>query len=510
MSTDTAEGTVFSVDPRTGAETPTTASTTSYDEVDRLGALAATAAPEYEVLGRARRAEFLRAIADKLDAARALIVETATAETGLPEARLNGELTRTSYQMRLFADVLDDGAYLEATIDLPGDTPMGPGPDLRRLLVPIGPVAVFGASNFPLAFSVPGGDTASALAAGSPVIVKAHGSHPATSIVCFEAMAEAARDTNMPHGVLGIVFGQSAGGHLVANPNIKAVGFTGSLGGGKALMDIISKRDEPIPFYGELASLNPLVVTAGAGAARAGEIASGLATSITASAGQLCTKPGLVFVPASPVGDALVEALVDAIETAAPAVVLNERIFDSYNTIAARLAENPAVTTHSAARPGNEPGFRVAPTVITVDAKDLSHTTTQECFGPLTVVARYSDDAELRTALNALPGSLTATIHSEPDEVATTLALTTMLRDKAGRLTYNSYPTGVLVSWAQNHSGPWPATNTLHTSVGTTAIRRFLRPLTWQNAPESVLPPELWDVSPTPIPRRVDGVLQAV
>lgn len=506
MSVDAPARVIDSVDPRDGSQNPTSITATTADEVEQLASAAAAAAPQFEALGRAGRARFLRAIADRLEAARATIVETAQSETGLPEARLNGELTRTNYQMRLFADVLDEGSYLEATIDHAGDTPMGPGPDLRRMLVPIGPVAVFGASNFPLAFSVPGGDTASALAAGSPVIVKAHGSHPRTSLVTFEAMAAAAAETDVPAGVLGIVFGQAAGGSLVANPHIKAVGFTGSLGGGQALMDIIARRDEPIPFYGELASLNPLVVTEGAASARADAIAAGLTTSITASAGQLCTKPGLVFVPTGKAGDGLVAAIESAVSGTDPTVVLNSRILDSYNEITEALAADTTVERHTITPSPAGAGFRVRPAVAVLDASKLSEQTTQECFGPLAVIARYASDSELETALGDLPGSLTATIHAEADEDATTQKLTQVVRGKAGRILYNGYPTGVLVSWAQTHGGPWPATNTLHTSVGTTAIRRFLRPITWQDAPESVLPAELREGTAT-VPRRVDGIL---
>src|SRR5699024_2496848 len=222
------------------------------------------------------------------------------AETAIPEARINGELTRTAYQARFFADVISDGAYLEATIDHAGDTPMGPGPDLRSMLVPTGPVAVFGASNFPLAFSVPGGDTVSALAAGSPVVLKAHSSHPRLSQLTFRLLKQAAEEAGAPDGTIGMVYGTAAGGALVAHPAITAVGFTGSLSGGQALLSIIDGRESPIPFYGELSSLNPLIVSTGAAAARGTDIASGLIASFTTSGGQLCTKPGVVFVPVGP------------------------------------------------------------------------------------------------------------------------------------------------------------------------------------------------------------------
>ncbi|MEU4839953.1 aldehyde dehydrogenase (NADP(+)) [Nocardia testacea] len=505
-STDIPADAITSVDPRDGSRSATALVETTSAQVADLCAAAAAAAAAFENMGRASRGAFLRAVADELDDARELIVTTAMSETGLLRARLDGELTRSCYQMRLFADVLDEGSYLEATIDHAADTPMGPGPDLRRMLIPIGPVAVFGASNFPLAFSVPGGDTASALAAGSPVVIKAHGSHPATSAVCFEAMQRAAAATEMPDGILGIVYGQRAGADLVADPRIKAVGFTGSLAGGKALMDIIAGRTEPIPFYGELASLNPLVITEESAAARSEAIASGLITAITASAGQLCTKPGLVFVPAGDAGDALVAAMRAQLGSSDAQVVLNERIRDSYNEISTGMAAAPGVETRTTGRSPRPEGYWVSPTVLEVRAQGLSAAVTEECFGPFAVVARYDGDEELRAALDDLPASLTATIHCQPGEEQLTEALSELLRAKAGRLIYNGFPTGVLVAWAQTHGGPWPATNTTHTSVGTTAIRRFLRPVTWQDAPPQVLPPELRSAD-LPIPRRIDGRL---
>ncbi|MDF3305319.1 aldehyde dehydrogenase (NADP(+)) [Rhodococcus sp. T2V] len=504
--TDTDTLTIFSVNPAQGTSELTHLHETTSSDVEEICARAAAAAPHFEAAGRAGRAVFLRAIADELESAREPIVRIAMRETGLPDARLNGELTRTCYQMRLFGDVLDEGSYLEATIDHAGDTPMGPGPDLRRMLVPLGPVAVFGASNFPLAFSVPGGDTASALAAGSPVVVKAHSSHPETSAACFDALVRAAAATQMPDGVVGIVYGQAAGAALVADPRITAVGFTGSLGGGKALLDIISRRDDPIPFYGELASLNPVIVTENAAAARADEIAAGLVASVTASAGQLCTKPGLVFVPTGEAGDALVAGLRTALADVDAPVVLNERIRNSYNDISVSLSRSTAVEVRTTGREAGPEGFRVTPTVLEVNAQALSPEITEECFGPFAVVARYDSDEHLRRGLDVLPASLTATVHSEPGEDDCTSALTELLRPKAGRLLYNGYPTGVVVSWAQTHGGPWPATNTLHTSVGTSAIRRFLRPVTWQDAPASVLPAELQD-GDSAVPRRIDGRL---
>ena len=317
---------VVSTDPRTGETVEVVAQETSTAEVDRLCGAALAAAPALDGLGRAGRAALLRALADALEARRDDVVTVADRETALGPTRLNGELTRTGYQLRLFADVLDEGSYLEAAIDHAGDTPMGPRPDLRRMLVPIGPVAVFGASNFPLAFSVPGGDTASALAAGCPVVVKAHGSHPATSQLVFDVLVQAAHEAGAPDGTLGIVHGLQAGADLVAHPAIRAVGFTGSVNGGRALLEIIERRPDPVPFFGELSSLNPVVVTPAAAAERGGRIGGELVGSFTLGGGQFCTKPGLAFVPAGPEGDAVVDAMAEAVRGSAAPVLLNAGI----------------------------------------------------------------------------------------------------------------------------------------------------------------------------------------
>nr|WP_245975497.1 aldehyde dehydrogenase (NADP(+)) [Amycolatopsis palatopharyngis] len=477
------------------------------DEISKLTEAAATAAPALDRRGREWRATLLRAIADELEARREDIVAVADSETSLGGARLGGELTRTGYQARLFAEVLDEGSYLEAAIDHAGDTPMGPGPDLRRQLVPIGPVAVFGASNFPLAFSVPGGDTVSALAAGCPVIVKAHPSHPETSRLTFDIMWQAAHRLDAPDGLLGIVFGQDAGAALVADPRVKAVGFTGSLSGGRALLDIVGAREDPIPFYGELASLNPIVVTAAATRERGTQIAEGLVASITASAGQLCTKPGLVFVPSGSAGDSVVARAADLVGQAGAGTALNDRIHAAYGEIGGRLSRLPGVSLIAEGSRSTEGPLRIRPRLLSVAAAELTADATEECFGPATIIARYDSDTELHDALGRLPASLTGTIHAEPSERDRITELAEVLRAKAGRVLFDGFPTGVLVSWAQTHGGPWPSTNSQHTSVGTSAIRRFLRPVTWQNAPQFVLPPELRD-GDAGVPRRIDGRLR--
>ncbi|WIX83046.1 aldehyde dehydrogenase family protein [Amycolatopsis carbonis] len=497
---------VAGADPWTGAALVPSAVENSVAEVRAIVTEAAAAAPELEALGRRGRANLLRALARALEAARERIIAVADAETALGAARLGGELTRTCYQFEFFADVVADGGYVEATLDPAGPTPMGPRPDLRRMLVPIGPVAVFGASNFPLAFSVPGGDTASALAAGNPVVVKAHGSHPGTSRLVHEVLREALVAAGAPAGTLGLVFGRAAAETLVTDPAIKAVGFTGSLSGGRALLDLIHGRPEPIPFYGELSSLNPLVVTAAAARERGAEIGAGLVASVTGSAGQLCTKPGLALVPAGAEGDAVVAAAAEALGTAEVVPLLNRRIHEAYLGDTAELVRASGVSeVASGPNPGSD-GYRVAPLLATVDAADIPAEAFAEYFGPAAVIVRYRSQAELLAVLDQAPASLTATLHLGADE--TPKDLVTELGRRVGRLVFNGFPTGVAVSWAQHHGGPWPATNSLHTSVGATAIRRFLRPLAWQNAPAHLLPDELTDEPAAPLPRRIDGRLQ--
>lgn len=498
--------TLATTDPRTGASSDTGIDATDAEGVAAITAAAASAFSELRRRPRAWRAGLLRALADGLDADRAALVEAALSETGLPEARLNGELSRSVFQFRLFADAVDEGGYLEAIIDTAATTPIGPGPDVRRMLVPIGPVAVFGASNFPFAFSVVGGDTASALAGGNPVVVKAHSSHLRTSERSFDSLSRAAAVYGAPEGTFGIVFGQQAGARLVADPRITAVGFTGSLSTGKILQAIIDERETPIPFYGELSSLNPLVITPGAAAQRTAAIGEGLYTSVTGSAGQLCTKPGVAFVPAGPEGDALVADVVARSESAAAQTLLNSRIHASFDEIRTRLIAEGGARSLVAPQYGAE-GFTSTPAVLEIDTADVTPAVTEEAFGPLVVLVRYSTTAEVASALGAVPHSLTLTIHSMPDEGETRGALTDAAIDLAGRIVYDGFPTGVRVSWAMNHGGPWPATNTQHTSVGVTAIRRFLRPLAWQDAPADVLPVELHD-GPVDVPRRVDGVLE--
>lgn len=499
---------ITTTNPRTGVSFPIDVDVTSDADVALITERSRDAAPALSAMDRGDRARLLDGIAQRLDEQRELLVDTAEAETGLGFPRLNAELSRSIFQFRLFADSVREGSYLEAIIDHAGETVLGPGPDLRRMLIPLGPVAVFGASNFPFAFSVLGGDTASALAAGCPVVLKAHSSHPLTSLYSFEAISTAARSFDAPEGTLGIVFGQTAGSRLVADPRIKAVSLTGSLHAAQALQEIINKRKEPIPLYGELSSLNPLVVTKGAAVTRADSIAEGLFASFTASGGQLCTKPGIAFVPSGAAGEKIMDGLLQRVAKASGSVMLNERIRDAFEKISARLQSGGAAIAARAEIVGESTGFVAPPILLTIDAGDVTAAVAEECFGPLLVVARYESTHELVGALQRMPKSLTSTVHADEDEDEDGLLseLTRELIPLSGRLVYNGFPTGVRVSWAQHHGGPWPSTNSNHTSVGVTATRRFLRPFVWQDAPDHLLPKELRE-GPIDIPRRIDGIL---
>ena len=497
---------VPSIDPRTGEVVEIVTEETSAAEVGILAQGALAALPDLDALGRSGRAVLLRASADALETRRAEILALADRETALGAPRLGGELTRTCFQLRLFAEVLEEGGYLEAAIDHAGESAMGARPDLRRMLVPLGPVAVFGASNFPLAFSVPGGDTASALAAGCPVVVKAHESHPATSQLCFQLLSDALIGAGAPPATLALVHGREAGAALVVHPAIRAVGFTGSLLGGRALVALIESRPDPIPFYGELSSLNPLVVTPAAAAERAEEIGTGFASSFTLGAGQFCTKPGLAFIPSGVDGDRLVAAMATAVTRTEPQTLLNERIVTSFKEATARMSARQGVTVAATGRGDTTSGFIAVPVLLTTTAQGMAPEMREECFGPVSVVARYDSEADLFDALDLLPASLTTTVHTGHEESELPSAVSAALKDRSGRLVYNGYPTGVAVSWAQHHGGPWPSTNSSHTSVGTSAIRRFLRPMAWQSATDALLPPELRD-GDAGVPRRVDGEL---
>ncbi|TQJ30077.1 aldehyde dehydrogenase (NADP(+)) [Microbacterium sp. SLBN-146] len=476
--------------------------TTTTDQLEQVMAAAAAAAPVWARSTAAERASWLRAAADALDAAADELVPIADRETRLGETRLRGEVGRTTGQLRLFASVVEEGSYLEIIVDDADATAVPPRPELRRMLVPVGPVAVFSASNFPFAFSVAGGDTASALASGAPVVVKAHSGHPELSRRTAEIVAAALEAAGAPAGSLQLVEGREAGNALVQHPAIKAAGFTGSLSGGRALFDLASGRPDPIPFYGELGSVNPVVVTPAAVAARGAELAAGLTGSFTLGVGQFCTKPGVVFVPADAGFEASVAALVPG-TTGGP--LLTDRITAAFPDGIAHLEADPSVEVIAN---GTAPDGGAAPIVLATDAAAVTarpETLLEECFGPVTLLVRYSSEDELNAALRVVPGSLTATLHSEPGDDVT--GILELLQARAGRVLFAGWPTGVAVTWSQQHGGPWPATTSLHTSVGATAIRRFLRPVAYQSAPQHLLPAPLRDEALPSLPHRRNNTL---
>ncbi|MET8826147.1 aldehyde dehydrogenase (NADP(+)) [Streptomyces sp. NPDC004610] len=503
---------VWSVDPRTGKQREQVAVEATPAEVDT--AVRAAHEARGALADRPVRAAFLRTAADRLEAAREALVEAADAETALGPVRLTGELARTSYQLRAFAGIVDEGAFLDVVINHPDATATPPVPDLRRHKVPLGVVAVYAASNFPFAFSVPGGDTASALAAGCPVVVKAHPDHPALSELVAKVLRTAAAEHGIPGGVLGLVHGFDAGIELITHPSITAAGFTGSVRGGRALFDAAAARPVPIPFHGELGSLNPVVVTEAAAAERAEEIGAGLAGSMTMGVGQFCVKPGLVLAPQGASGDRLIGSLMDAVSKVEAGVLLDHRMRDNFVAGVTERAKLPDV--ESPVTPGAGGEHTVGAGFLTVPAARLAtggehDLLLEECFGPVTVVARYTDDTEVSAVLSRLPGNLTATVQLSAGEAAGEglgASILAELTPLAGRVLVNGWPTGVAVAPAQHHGGPYPATTSTSTSVGGTAIERWLRPVAYQNAPEALLPAELRDDNPLGLPRRFNGVLE--
>ena len=474
---------------------------TSAARLDELVSAADRAAPVWRHAPASDRAAWVRAIAAALDEHVDELVAIADRETRLGDARLRGEVARTTGQLRLFAEVVEEGSYLEAIVDDPDPSATPPRPGLRRMLVGLGPVAVFSASNFPFAFSVAGGDTASALAAGNPVIVKAHSGHLELSRRTAEVVAAALDAAGAPDGSFGLVEGREAGNALVQHPSIRAVGFTGSVAGGRALFDLASGRPDPVPFYGELGSVNPVVVTPAAVSARGAELAQGLVSSFTLGVGQFCTKPGVVFVPAESGFDT---AVGERVAQVAGGPMLTDRIAEAFpDGVEQLLADSATELVGRGAQTDQGP----RPVVVRVDAGAVAARPglLDEVFGPATVLVSYRDDGELRAALRVVPGSLTATLHSEEgDDVGEVLEL---LQQRAGRVLFAGWPTGVAVTWSQHHGGPWPATTSTHTSVGATAIRRFLRPLVFQDAPEHLLPEQLRDEALSRIVHRRNGVL---
>ena len=500
---------VASVDARTGLSGDQVAWETSVAEVAALSATAAAATGWLAAQGREGRARLLNGLADGLEAHRDEIVALADRESALGAGRLTGELGRTCFQLRFMGEVAQEGSYLDVSIEHAGESLIGPRPDLRRINLPLGPVAVFGASNFPLAFSAPGGDTASALAAGCPVIVKAHASHAGTAVLVNDIFQNVLSRFGAPEGVFALVFGRAAGTSLVTDPNITAVGFTGSVAGGRALFNAASSREVPIPFYGELGSVNPLVVTDAAAQARAQDIGPGIAGSMTLGTGQFCTKPGLFLVPDTEAGTQTVDAIVGSLQAVAPGYLLNDGIRESFQSGTAGVAELDDVTVLYR---GMASDRQVAPVLVEISPRTLlgenRRLLTDEHFGPFGVVIRYGSLEELAYVLAVFPPALTGTVHTTGASDPQLPQIVAELEKRSGRIVFNGYPTGVAVSWSMHHGGQYPAATSTSTSVGANAIRRWLRAVAYQDAPPESLPRELRDGPLPGLTRRIDGMLQ--
>jgi NADP-dependent aldehyde dehydrogenase len=513
VATSGTAGTFRAVDPSTGESIGPEVQALTPDELRAATSAAAAAFPEYRATAPEERARFLEAIADEIEAIGDELIETAHAESGLPVGRLQGERGRTCGQLRLFARVVRQGDHLGIRIDpaQPERQPV-PRPDLRMRQVGLGPVAVFGASNFPLAFSTAGGDTASALAAGCPVVVKGHNAHPVTAELVGRAIARAAERTGMPAGVFSLVFGLGTeiGAALVTDPAIQGVGFTGSRGGGLALVAAAAGRPQPIPVYAEMSSVNPVVVLPGALEGDLSSLATGYVTSLTNGSGQFCTNPGLLFLPTGEAGDRFLDAVGEAVRASAGQTMLTPQIRAHFDQRAEFLSNAPAVATVATGIVG-QTANAPAPAVFATELDDFvaEEGLAEEVFGAAGLVIRYNHIDALTAALGRIEGQLTATIHGTESDVEDARVLLPTLETRAGRILWGGWPTGVEVSDAMVHGGPFPATSDSRTtSVGTLAIERWQRPVCYQDLPEALLPEALREGNPWQLVRRVDGTLQ--
>jgi NADP-dependent aldehyde dehydrogenase len=480
-----------SVDPSTGRPFGPVLPDSDSTEYSEVVAAAGRAARPWSVAPAGVRAAALRAIADGLVASRERLVSVAALETGLGKSRLVAELERTCLQLRMFADIVNDGSVAALLVEVDKDTSVHTGlPQLRKVLVPIGPVAVFGASNFPFAFSVIGGDTASALAAGCPVVAKAHPAHPQLSEAIGSLVERILAGVGAPDGTFGLVRGFDAGIRLVADPGIRAAAFTGSGIGGRALYDLAVARPDPIPFYGEFGSVNPVFATEG-GAKRDGFV-SGFLDSMTLAAGQFCTKPGVLVVPRSA---GLIPQIREQVSGYAPGLLLHAGIASQFRSGLDHLTAKPGVEVIAGVgAPMEQASFAQGPVILRADAtKVLADPSIleAECFGPVSVVVEYENDHEAIAVSEQLSGCLVGTVHGDVSEPLSAI-LIERLAWVSGRIVWNGWPTGVAVAAGQHHGGPWPATtNSLFTSVGPAAILRFLRPVALQDVPQEVLPAHL-------------------
>lgn len=511
---DAGRGLKFTaVNPTTGQPLGPEYISACEDDIERATLAAEQAFPAYSKLSNAKKSMLLREIAQELEAVRDALVERAHLETALPVARLQGEVTRTANQLRLFAEVVQEGSWVMARIDraLPSRTPL-PRPDIRSMLRPLGPIVVFGASNFPLAFSVAGGDTASALAAGNPVVVKAHPAHPGTSEIVGQVIASCVSAANLGAGTFSLLFdrGTKVGRALVGHPRVKAMGFTGSLAAGRTLMDLAFARPDPIPCFMEMSSTNPVFILPGALRESREQIAKDIYNSITLGAGQFCTKPGIVFLPKNEM-EAVVERLRHLVDQISPFVMLTEGIAAQFSKLIADRKELCKVRSVAIAS-GSErsAGFTATASLFVADAASLESNPelAAEIFGPTSLLVTYANREEVLRVAESLHGHLTATLLGSDEDLADNRDLIQILERKVGRLICNGYPTGVEVSHAMVHGGPYPATSDgRSTSVGSQAIFRFARPVCYQNFPQYALPEELRDNNPLRILRMVDGAM---
>ncbi len=500
-------------DPRAGRQLDQPFHEATQAELDRALELADSAAVEMRHMEPERIAAFLMSVREEILGVGDELIETASRETALDTGRLQGERDRTVNQIKMFVDIVKEGSWVDARIDtaLPDRKPL-PRPDIRRMLEPIGPIAVFGASNFPLAFSVAGGDTASAFAAGNPVVVKAHPAHPATSELVGMAIARAVKSRSMPEGTFSMLhsFGTEISIALATHPKTRAVAFTGSYRAGRALFDAAAKRPNPIPVYAEMGSVNPVFLLPSVLKSNGAGIAEGLFRSVLLGVGQFCTSPGLVF---GVEGDGLrgfSSKLKETFQQASPGTMLNAAISKGYSDKLNSVAQIEGVESQLSSRPSDAKHAEGHPALFSTNAETwLRHKELhEEIFGPATILVHCGSQAELLDAARALEGTLTATIHGSPDELAKNSELIDLLSRKAGRLIFNGFPTGVEVGYAMHHGGPFPATtDEKFTSVGATAIYRFARPICYQNFPEEVLPAELRNSNPRGIWRTVNGQL---
>lgn len=504
--------TMRATNPGTGEQLEPVFYVASPGEVDRAARLAASAFASYSRLSGKVRAKFLRRIAENIEALGEEFVSRAVHETALPAARIKSETARTCFQLRLFADLVEEGSWANARIDRgdPNRTPL-PKPDVRSMSRPIGPVAVFCASNFPIAFSVAGGDTASAFAAGNPVVVKAHAAHLGTAEMVGQAVRDAARECGLPSGVFSLLFGAgtSVGTSLVNHPATKAVGFTGSRSGGRALMQQAAARSEPIPVYAEMSSVNPVFILPGAMRERRAEIAKGLHASVTLGAGQFCTKPGVVVLQDDSHGREFANELGALMKSTTDYTLLSSQIHSSYREGVETRSQQSHVEAVAVLAPEvQEAGFHVGPSLFETDAHSFlkNDKLSAEIFGPSTLLVWHTSREQLLDIARNLEGHLTATLHGTEADLREHADLIAMLETKVGRVIFNGYPTGVEVCHAMVHGGPFPATSDgRSTSVGTQAIYRFTRLICYQNFPDAALPSELQDENPLGIWRLVDG-----